>query len=74
MTEIEKLQKEKQRLLQKMKPMAIRQKKLAKQADISEPFTPEEAKLNKELSGIFSEINQIVRKINKLNRENKQKK
>lgn len=66
MTELEKLQKAKKMLLKKLKPLVSKKEKMAKKANIDEPMSAEEKKLNKQIADMYSDVNTIVRKIRKL--------
>lgn len=56
-----KIDKEKNDLLKKVKPLVDKKKKLYSNTDIESPMTADEKKLNKDIASIYSKINQLVK-------------
>lgn len=57
-------------LLNEVEPLVKLKKKLYSNIDITQPMSKEEKELNAKVADIFSEIDSVVRAINKKKREN----
>ena len=66
MDTLDSLRKERDSLLRAVKPLIKKKERYAKQSDITDPLTAEEKLVNSQISNIFSQINDIVKRINKL--------
>ena len=69
MKTIEQLQQEKRNLMNEVKPLIAKKKKLYSNMDIESAMSNEEKQLSKQISSIFSDINTLQREINKLKAE-----
>jgi hypothetical protein len=70
--EMDNLQKRKNDLLKQVDPLIAKKKKLYSDVDITTPKSSDEKKLDKEIADLFSEINDLVHKIVKLKKSQKE--